>query len=255
MKIYITHYSKNGERRMQLFNKLRAQTIIDTEDVVWVKKWDKEDLFVRWVKWASKSDQNEGHLSLILKHIWCMHDMVEKNVNECIILEDDVVFEDDWLNKVKKIDKGNIKFLKLGSIFKNLKYDPEKIYTIHNPGGTEALWIHQDFARVLLKNIEFRQTIDIYYAGVLQAIRHPILCVPVCSQTSVYEDTSTLQMNACTVNWIDYIENFHTYKKFTYEQILSDFEKFKTEKENFEKNYKERYNYNLELKDFNYLKL
>ena len=248
MKIYITHYSKNKERKNQLEKRL------SNAQCEWITKWDKEDLFVKWVKWYTNSDQYIGHISLILKHLWCMYDMIQNNIEECIILEDDVVFESDWLNKIKNFPKNNVKFLKLGSIFKHLEYVPNKIYQIGNPGGTEALWVSKEFAKVTLANLDFQQTIDIFYGGILTMLNHPILCIPICSQTSVYESSSTLSTNECKINWIDYLNNFKNYKKYNFKDLLENFKTFENNKKVFETKFENRFNYKLNLEDFNYLR-
>lgn len=49
---------------------------------------------------------------------------------------------------------------------------------------------------------------------------HPNACVSVCSQTSVYENTSCLSENKCKINWIEYIKNF---KIFNHKINLKDF--------------------------------
>ena len=251
MKIYILNYSKNIERR----EKLENNPALSGKDVTWVNEWDREDLFVKWVHWYSKTDQIINHISLILKHMWCLHDMIKNDISECIILEDDVVFENNWFEKFNSIPKQNLQFLKLGSIFQDLKYDPQTIYQIGNPGGSEALWVTQDFAKITLDNLDFQQTIDIFYGGVLNYIKHPLMCIPVCSQTSVYESTSSLGGNNCKIHWIEYIKNFHSYKKFNLNNLLLEFKKFKIKKQNFEDDYNNRFNCKIELNDFNYLKL
>jgi choline kinase len=250
MKIYIVNYSKNIERRKKLEN----DSALSGKDITWVTEWDREELFVKWVHWYSKTDQIINHISLFLKHVWCLNDMVKNDIKECIILEDDVVFEENWLEKFNNIQKQNLQFIKLGSIFQDLIYNPQKIYSIGNPGGTEALWVTQGFAKTMLKNLEFQQTIDIFYGGVLNLIQQPLACIPVCSQTSVYESTSSLGNNECKINWIEYIKNFSQYKKYDFNELLVKFEKFKIKKQIFEDDYNKRFNCNITLNDFNFMK-
>lgn len=249
MKIYVVNYSKNVERRKALEN----NPALIGKDVTWVTDWDREELFVKWVHWYSKTDQISNHLSAFLKQVWCFNDMIKNNIEECIIFEDDVVFEKDWLEKFNKVPKQNLKFIKLGSIFQNLEYDPNTIHQIGNPGGAEAIWFHKDFAKLVLDNLDFQQTIDIYYGGILNLMKHPLMCIPVCSQTSVYTSNTSCGGNNCKIHWIEYVKNFYYYKKFNFNKLVLEFEKFKTKKQEFENNYNNRFNCKIELNDFNYL--
>lgn len=239
--MFVVHYSKNNERYKDLgFNER------------WVTEWDKEDTFVKWVKWYTKSPLSVSQLSCFLKHVWCLKNMEKTDM---IVLEDDVVFENDWFAKFNTIQRPeNVLFIKLGSIFKDIPYT-HGIYQIGNPGGTEALWIHKKFAEVALDNLNFEQTVDIFYGAVLNMLCHPILCVPVCSQTSTYTQNTTINAdtNKDLVNWINYINHFDKFKKYSFEQLWSEYEKFMINKTNWETKFNERFNCNIQLNDYNYL--
>jgi len=242
MKVYVVHYSKNTERKKDF--ELGEQ---------WVTDWDREDLFVRWIKWHTQCPLSPNQLSCTLKHIWCLRDMIENGHQEAIVLEDDVVFEDQWLTKFKSVQKPEgILFIKLGSIFADIPYN-NKLYQLGNPGGTEALWITQKFAKIVLENINFQQSIDIFYGAILNSVGHPLACIPVCSQTSVYTQDTSIGHNECDINWIEYTRNFSKYKKYSFENLLEEFEEFKQKKIKWEKKFNERFNCSLELCDFNYL--
>jgi len=240
-------------QKIQRGVKLENDSALSGKDITWVTEWDREDLFVKWVHWYSQTDQIINHISLILKHVWCLNDMVKNDIKECIILEDDVVFEKNWLEKFNNIPKQNLQFIKLGSIFQDLIYNPQKIYSIKNQGGTEALWVTQGFAETILNNLNFQQTIDIVYGGVLNYIQHPLLCIPVCSQTSVFESTSSLGVNNCKIHWREYIKNFYSYKKFSLNNLILEFENFKIKKQKIEDDYNKRFNCNITLNNFNFM--
>lgn len=242
MKIYVIHYSKNVSRRVDL-----------GLNETWVTDWDKEDTFCKWVKWSTKSPLTDSHLSCNLKHIWCLQDMIKNEHEEAIVLEDDVVFETDWLQKFQKVNKPpQVMYVKLGSIFSNLPYNGS-IYQIGNPGGTEALWITKEFARRTLDNLNFEQTIDIFYGAQVLNMRHPLLCIPVCSQTSVFTLNTSIEYNELPINWTDYIKRFNNLEKTKLNDLLVMYEEFLKKKKNFEAYYNNRFNCQIEINNFNML--
>ena len=250
MKIYITNYSKNIER----LKKLECDPELIGKNIRWVNEWDQEDLFVKWVKWYTKSDQTTGHLSNFLKHMWCLNDMLKNNIEEAIILEDDVVFETNWLEKFELTRKKqqHFKYIKMGcSGQAGLVYQQDKFYLLNNFGGSEAQFVHQDFAYTTLKNLDFQHSIDIFYVGILFLAKFPgEPCIPVCSQTSLYENITTTGTNESKIDWKDYVINFPTYKKYIFQDLLAEFEKFKFKKEQFEYEFNERFNYKIECNNF-----
>lgn len=242
MKIYVIHYSKNISRRVDL-----------GLNETWVTEWDKEDTFCKWIKWFTKSPLSESQMSCTLKHIWCLQDMINHKHKEAIILEDDVVLETDWLNKFQKVNKpSECMYIKLGSIFDNIPYN-ESIYKIGNPGGTEALWITEEFAHVALNNLNFQQSTDIFYGALLLNMGHPLLCIPVCSQTSVFTQDTSINANEVPIYWTEYIKNFKHLKKIKLNELLIIYEEFMKKKKNFESYYNTRFNCQIELNNFDML--
>lgn len=242
MKIYVIHYSKNVSRRFDMGLNER-----------WVTEWDKEDTFCKWVKWSTKSPLSDSQLSCTLKHLWCLQDIVRNNNEEAIILEDDVVFENDWLQKFQKVNKpSQLVYVKLGSIFNTLPYNGS-MYQIGNPGGTEALWITKEFARRTLDNLDFQQSIDIFYGALLLNMGHPLTCIPVCSQTSVFTQDTSIHANDVPIYWTDYIKNFDNLKKIKLNDLLLMYTEFLKKKNKFEIYYNHRYNCNIEINNFDML--
>jgi len=179
--------------------------------------------------------------------------MIENDHQEAIILEDDVVFEEQWLEKFMSVQKPDgILFIKLGSIFIDIPFN-DKLYQLGNPGGTEALWITRKFAKHVLQRLNFQQSIDIFYGAILNSLGHPLVCVPVCSQTSVFTHETTVGENKSNINWIEYIKNFSKYNKYSLENLLKEFEIFKKCKITWEKKFNKRFNCSIELNNFNYL--
>lgn len=108
-KIYVCHYTKLIERVPILNNELSKYSL----EVDWVTEYDKEDINIEDIKSKMINiDKPLGlggihehrnlrlsELSLILKHNYAFEDIVKNNYKYALILEDDVVFSDDFINR------------------------------------------------------------------------------------------------------------------------------------------------------------
>lgn len=111
-KIYVTHYTPLMDRKIKLAKDLAdldmqvqwfeqepseadIQELHSNTDALWKKKTQDLDYGgpIPW-KYLTKSE-----ISLAYKHIKVYEDMIENGVNTALVLEDDVVFEDDFINK------------------------------------------------------------------------------------------------------------------------------------------------------------
>lgn len=157
MKTYVIHYSKRPEVRKNL-----EEYAPFLKDATWIIQYDREDMFCSWIKFFTGSKLSLAYISNFVKHIECLKDMVDNNIEEAFIFEDDVVFQDDWENKFKSsfsLIKDNVDYVKLGCMHE-LPYIDNKVYLIGNNGGTEAQWVSLNFAKQFLNNLNFDHTVD-----------------------------------------------------------------------------------------------
>lgn len=110
-EIFICHYTKLSDRKIILQEKLNTLGL----NVNWVECYDKEELnmdelYYTYINY-NKPLNIEGHrdrflkqseISLMLKHNYIWEQMVEKNIENVLVLEDDVVFEDNFIEKFNK---------------------------------------------------------------------------------------------------------------------------------------------------------
>jgi len=231
MKHYVIHHPKLIERREFLESQLVRFSITDVQ---WVTHFNADDPFIHWVKQFTDSPLALGHVSCNIKHFWCLADMVKNKIKEAIILEDDVVFH----NNFDKIVISEDYFLRLG-IGVNFHIKPGcHPVPYNNGGGTEAQYVTLSFANEMLKDLSFIHSIDTVYFAHLIHRRVPLMCIPICHQTSILVTNSSVTGGGDNLpNWVDVIKNWKNYKKFSWEQLLQEYEKRLVVVDYFHKNF------------------
>ena len=109
-KFYVMHYKKNTKRRKRLMSILNKMDI----DAQWYTEYDKEELDEKIlnkyynpdinifrertaglkteVEYQQYNGVSKGHISLCIKYIKCMEDLINSNYDNAVFLEDDVTF-------------------------------------------------------------------------------------------------------------------------------------------------------------------
>lgn len=214
MKVFVIHYPKLVERRERLEKELRR---LGMDDVEWVTHWNKEDPFVERVKEYTKSPLGLGHMSAYIKRCWCYQKMIDENIQEAFLFEDDVVFSSEFENL--EIPKG-ADYLRLGIGISDQPYSLD-IHIVRNPGGGEASYVTQNFAKFFLERLRFEYSHDIIegaslgYCQGYAALRG----IPVCSQFA-YE-TSCETTDGTDRSWVFYTRDYEMLPKFSWEKIMS----------------------------------
>jgi GR25 family glycosyltransferase involved in LPS biosynthesis len=232
MKYYVIHYPKLTDRREFLETQLVRFNITD---VNWVTHLNIDDLFIHWVIQFTGSPLSPGYMSCSIKHFWCLADMIKNNIEEAIILEDDVVFHNDFDKLV--IPKSENYFLRLG-IGVNFHVKPGlQLVGYGNGGGTEAQYVTLQFAKNMLKDLSFVHTIDTIYFAHLLHIGKPTMSIPICHQTSILTANSSITGSHTLYNWKDVIKSWKTIKKYSWDELLQEYNNHTKVEEYFEKNF------------------
>ena len=229
MKYYVIHYPKRPERKENIIRQF-AERGISLDDVTWIEGFNKDDHFVKWVKAKTKSPMPLGQMACSVKHYLAVQDIVEKNVQEAIIFEDDVVVHPEFDKLDPTTFPRDIGLMRLGagvhiieSWFKE-KATPDAAQThmIGNPGGSEATWMTYEFACNYVKHANFDYSIDMTHHGMLAMKNHPLLLRYVCHQTSLgtESDSTTGQ---CPGNWHDYVMNFSKHTKYSFQDLVDEY--------------------------------
>jgi GR25 family glycosyltransferase involved in LPS biosynthesis len=204
-------------------------------------------------------NMRSGVFGCYLSHMWCLKYAIEKKDNYFLILEDDVIFDKQFINKFKSINYKNYDMLQLGSHDFNLRhnlngnneshvYKPSKLAL-----GAFANIYNYYFAKLLFKEklhnvAEFDIDFENYYRRYDIGICYPNIVTTELSTTniqhnfSIFDHGSRRYLNTCFINfsyeqyffiWITFLEECHTcynltLRKFdsnTYDTMINEFSK------------------------------
>ena len=228
MKHFVIHYPKLKARKEALQRHLEDRGIIDVE---WIEGLNVDDPFVIWLANKVGNTLPMGHFSCSVKHFHILHQMLERGIKEAIVFEDDVVLHKDY----KNIKFPKLMFVKLG-IGVNFDMNPgTEPLMVNNLGGNEANYVTEEFARRFLDQVHFGHSADIIYQAFLMNERHPLVCIPICHQTSLLDSSSSCAGNM--PHWISYIQSWPTLKKYKWTELLAEYAKVAKVEDEFERNF------------------
>lgn len=236
MKYFIVHDPKLTTRREFLEKHLVDRGVTDVE---WVTDLNSDSKFVKWLHQKTATSLSPGYISCSVKHYSILNDMIVRNIQEAIILEDDVVLHADF---VKFTPIHGLKLVKLG-IGVNWPLKPS-LTPVHTPnyGCSEAQYITLDMAKHILDNLNFGHCVDIVYWAILYNMGHPLMTVPLAHQTSILEGSTTTgksdSKNEMPLS--DFIQKWSELPKFKWSEILTEFNSISKIEDEFEKNFGKR---------------
>lgn len=250
MKTYIIHYSKTPERKRDLLNDPNFKVL---DDVTWIDWYDGEDLFCHWLKDVTKSEISTNLISNSVKHYEAFRLMVENEVSEAFIFEDDVVFRDGWLDHFNKSGlRGSVPFCKLDCLH-SIPFE-NRVFEVGNPGGSEARYVTLEFAKAILKEVDFSYSPDIMHGAFLMKYRIPMLLYPICGQTSIIESKTSHSQPANTKTWREYISWYISQDKhLDYYHVLRTYQKFLDRKKLVEDEFFKTYSRKVDITKFDYI--
>jgi hypothetical protein len=224
MKYFVIHYPKKPTRKQLLIRQFEKYGI-DLDDVTWIEGLNKDDHFVKWIKHRTESPMPLGQVSSSVKQYTIMQKIVDENIPEAIIFEDDVIIHPEFIDVDPRIECG---FLRLGIGVGILEHEcpkasPTVTYTVHNPGGCEAFWVSNDFAKSFMSQANFDYSIDMTQMGHLHhVLGHSMFCRYVCHQTSL-GNSSDSSTGACPGNWQEYCRNYLKYKTYNFPMLVHEY--------------------------------
>lgn len=137
-KIYITHWAKLIDRKKYLTERFKFLNIEDK--VIWMEKWDKRNcnssefthLYEKgridlWVERGNikhyQMDKNtyrdlcDAEIFNFLNHIECYKDAIKNNYEKILILEDDIILPDNFIENLNKYMEQLIKIPNWDAMF------------------------------------------------------------------------------------------------------------------------------------------
>lgn len=213
MKVFVIHYPPLAERKRNLLAQFR-EFGIDSE---WVENFNQDDPFVIWLKKITNTPLPVSHLSAFVKRLFVYKKMIDDDIKEAIIFEDDVILHPEF--KEFKVGPNCFNYLRLGVGIHEGKipYSSSKLHRLSNPGGGEAAWVTQDFARGFLDDLNFDYTHDIVEFGHLRITMH---LLPVCHQTSLSDPGATACKSYDSTKWAPYVEAYQYLPKWKFKNLL-----------------------------------
>ena len=190
MKTYVVHYSRNVQRKIDLESDPRFKVL---DDVTWIDWYDREEPECEWTKTLCKSDLNGSMISNTLKHMEAIRLFVNSHHEEMLLLEDDVVFQEGWYDKLHMAlaSYPDIRFLRLDCVM-HIKYDGT-IKIVDDWWPSEAQYMKKDFAKFLLRQVSFTLPYDNYVYSLMRNCSLPMLLLPVCNQTSLVNCKTSIE--------------------------------------------------------------
>jgi hypothetical protein len=204
-KLYVLHCPVScGHRRPVLEEHLKERGFTDVE---WITDYAADHPYVKWMHKRLGSKGSPAHISGFVKGME-MFRLVARDKGpdkwfwKC---DDDVVFIKNWNVPIPE----QLIYVNM-SVGVNFHILPDaRPQYIGNNGGAEVMCFTRDFAQLFLDNIDTRQSSDIVIHGLLNYIKHPLVCIPVAQQTSLLEPKqSTLVVDETLTPWVEFVQKF-----------------------------------------------
>ena len=214
MRVFVIHYPPLVERR----HKLLAQFEEFGIDSEWVENLNQEDPFVIWLKKITNTPLPLGHLSAFVKRLFVYKKMIDEDIKEAIIFEDDTVLHPEFNEFKVGPDFLNYLRLGVGIHIGKFEYSSSKLHRLFNPGGGEAVWVRQEFARGFLDDLNFDFTHDIVEFGHLHITMY---LLPVCHQSSITEpETTSCEDFDSGSRWMNFVMSYEYLPKWKFSNLL-----------------------------------
>ena len=199
---------------------------LDITDIEWSP--EAPDGFIPWLIGRTDSRINQEQLARSVKHIWALTEMVRRGIQEAIIIEDDVLFHNEYGNLVMP---SGYPFVRLGiGVNYDVKPGIEPVEP-NNMVGSVAQYVTHEFAKRFLQSVCFEMTIDILYWSYIIDTKTPIVLVPVCHQISLLENV------APPTEYRRVLRSFPTLRKYNWFSLIHDFKNLRPIVEHFETQY------------------
>jgi len=243
------HYSKNTQRRQDLEADPGLKVF---SKVTWIDWYDKEDLICPWVKEITKTPISLGLVSTSMKHYEAFRLIVERGLESAFVFEDDVVFREDWYEKFRESGGHQFPFVKLDCLHE-IPWRGPGAYRVGNPGGGEARFVKLEFAKDILKHVDFGYSPEIMHGAFCEFIQLPLMLIPLCTQTSLIESLTSHGENTSPMNWREYIERYCKGKHLDYFDLLKRYSEFLDRKRLLESKFFEVYHRRVDIKKIDYV--
>jgi hypothetical protein len=247
MKIYISNGIPSRREFLEKHLKERCPDL----DQVWETGYQPDDPFVKWLHVCKAPHINIKALSGYVKYVEIFQSIVDTGQVYSMIVNDDVVFKQNWRDTFETTHKHHINIFAMGV---NYHISPDSGYTITgNIGGCECVCVSKQFAEFFLSTIDFEQAIDIVMSSMMiHVYKLPLAVTPICQQTSILT-YSTCGHSDYKLSWIEYVNKPYKHTGVTYKSLKDEYKNFMTMKNAVDIDFKTRYGIDLDIWNLDYI--
>lgn len=211
---------------------------VPINDVRWLEDYNYDHPFVEWINQRYNLPYGTKLTSNMVKTLSMFQTMIDENIESVIMMDDDALLHKDWVEIFESVNlPSDIMFVNMGLApwIPYLKPEKGTAYRLQNNGGCEVCWFSIDFAKKFLENINMDHAIDIIFHGFLSSVGHPLISIPVCTQTSGLLRNSSLDHDTRKeIVWQQYVQIYKQLPKVTFSGMKKEYKEFlelKTKKE------------------------
>lgn len=248
MKLFVR--TANIERKSRVEKHFKERGIDTYFEIIWNDGYPKEHPMVRWLKQTLCKHMSIETISGYIK----MFDVLKQSRNDeyIMIVDDDVVFPEDWKQRFEMLDLKAVNFLSRGV---NFHIPPTNDYTVTgNIGGSETIVFSRQFLNFFENNIDFRQAVDIVIGAMTLVHGLQLAITPITHQTSILEYKSTYNHDETKYD-LDWVTFTKTYKPSGLKMvdIETAFEDFMLKKKLCEDDFLKRFNTVIDIWNIEYV--
>jgi GR25 family glycosyltransferase involved in LPS biosynthesis len=163
-KIYIINLKRRDDRKILMIEKLSEEKVDNYE---FIEAYDgKSEQIIDDYNSIKKYTKiiNTGHFGCLLSHIKAIKKAMKNNYENIMILEDDIIFDNNFLENIKKIKLPKYDILYLGGLINEKKVFLNRWAKSSNVMGAYGYIISKSMYNIILeKLLKFKDCVDIVY--------------------------------------------------------------------------------------------
>jgi GR25 family glycosyltransferase involved in LPS biosynthesis len=205
-KIYIINLKRRTDRKENMIKEFEKENITNYK---FIEAFDGTDdkIIEKFDKLKNKTNIiNSGHYACLLSHIKAILLAKKKNYNSVIILEDDVFFDNNFLEKIKNIKIVDYDMIYLGGITSRIKLFFNKWAKTNYIIGAYAYLIKKNIYDVILNELcKLIDFVDLCYLKNIQK-QYNVFILDDLIKTNL-DSSDTSHKSKMLVNRLNYINN------------------------------------------------
>ena len=163
-KVYIINLKRRNDRKILMIEKLSEEKIDNYE---FIEAYDgKDEEIINDYNLLKNYTQitNSGHFGCLLSHIKAIKKAKKNNYNSVMILEDDIIFNNNFLEEIQKIKLPKYDILYLGGLINEKKLFFNGWGSVSKVMGAYGYIINKNYYDIILKKLEeFKDCVDVVY--------------------------------------------------------------------------------------------